>query len=211
MVPTARAVALLMNSTNPIAERSWRIRPGRGLTALRMGTVLPASTPDSAIYTLREPWDQQTSPSPRPQPALQDSRQAVGEGPRVGRAFSVEDARFVEQEVHCVVLEGTGVRAQFRDRDDELVAWVHFKDRLRGRGYAPSAGEQALEPSQSSKGAATTTIPIVFGFGAAPSRPRLRFSSSSEVARGSCMTALTRHDLIRSGCRLADVAAGQRV
>jgi hypothetical protein len=80
----------------------------------------------AAISTLREPWDQQTSPSPRPQPALQHPRQAVGEGPRIGRALAVEDSRFVEQEVHRVFLEGTGVRAQSRERDDELVARVHF-------------------------------------------------------------------------------------
>jgi uncharacterized membrane protein len=84
-------------------------------------------------------------PITRPQPALQHSRQAVGEGPRVGGAFAVEDPRFVEQEVHRVVLGGTGVRAQSRKRDDELVARVNFQDRLRGRGDGPGAGEQALE------------------------------------------------------------------
>jgi hypothetical protein len=43
-----------------------------------------------------------------------------------------QDSRFVEQEVHRVVLDGTGVRAQSRERDDELVARIHFQDRLRG-------------------------------------------------------------------------------
>jgi hypothetical protein len=47
--------------------------------------------------------------------------------------------------VHRVVLQGTGVRAQSRECDDELVARVHFQDRLRGRGDASSAGKQALE------------------------------------------------------------------
>jgi hypothetical protein len=62
--------------------------------------------------------------------------------------FAIEDARFVEQEMHRVVLEGEGVGVQFGERDDQLVTGVHLQDLLRGEAppALPRIYHQEREP-----------------------------------------------------------------
>src|SRR5262249_18287793 len=77
--------------------------------------------------------------------ARQQSAEPVTERPRIRGPVPVEHARFVEQQVRGILLEGQIVVAERCERQDDRVARVDFQDRLGGALDAAAAGEDLLQ------------------------------------------------------------------
>src|SRR5215471_807090 len=75
----------------------------------------------------------------------QDARQPIAEHPCVRGAVAVEHARFIEEEMRGIPLEGQIVIAQRSERHDDAVTRVDLQDRLRRALDPPGAGEQLLQ------------------------------------------------------------------
>src|SRR6516162_3375181 len=71
----------------------------------------------------------------------QDPRQSLAEHPCIRWAVAVEHARFIEQQMRGIPLEGQILIAQRSERYDDVVPRVDFQDRLRGALNAPGAGQ----------------------------------------------------------------------
>src|SRR5262249_34272268 len=116
-IRTRKRVRAFMN----LSRSSWAIilRGGgtRLVPALRSGRVL-AETP------------------------RQDARQPSAEHPCVRGAVAVEHARFIEQQVRGIPLEGQLVIGQRGERHDNVVTRVDLQDRLRSALDPPGAGQE---------------------------------------------------------------------
>src|SRR5256885_7663794 len=62
--------------------------------------------------------------------ARQDARQSIAEHPGVRRAVAVEHARFIEQQMRGILLEGQIAIPQRGERNDNVVTRVDLQDRL---------------------------------------------------------------------------------
>src|SRR6516164_9117169 len=77
--------------------------------------------------------------------ARQDARQSLAEHAGVRGAVAVEHARFIEEKVRGILLEGQIIIAQRRERHDNGVTRVDFQDRLRGALNTPGAGQDLFQ------------------------------------------------------------------
>src|SRR5437763_14554202 len=113
------------------------------------GAAAPTRGADSrsAKPTGMEEGKQPTSLSSRllAETSRQQSPEPVTERPRIRGPIPVEHARFVEQQVCGILLEGQIVVAERCERQDDLVARVDFQDRLGGALDAAAAGEDLLQ------------------------------------------------------------------